>query len=123
MSDPYFEQDMQHLSEDCPGLAGNCPKCIDMFDRLRDAPRRPRPLSDPDATFTCPDCKMTTPNVHDVRNSYCPNCHAFKFETFNDVRCFEPTCPDFGSYDFGEGTCPAEHAQPPARRNTRAPRR
>jgi len=25
-------------------------------------------------------------------------------------RCHEPTCPDFGSYDFGEGTCPAEHA-------------
>jgi hypothetical protein len=25
-------------------------------------------------------------------------------------RCQESTCPDFGSYDFGEGTCPAEHA-------------
>lgn len=25
-------------------------------------------------------------------------------------RCCEPTCPDFGSWDFGEGTCPAEHA-------------
>lgn len=25
-------------------------------------------------------------------------------------RCQEPTCPDFGSFDFGEGTCPAEHA-------------
>jgi len=21
-------------------------------------------------------------------------------------RCHEPTCPDFGSFDFGEGTCP-----------------
>lgn len=21
-----------------------------------------------------------------------------------------PRCPDFGSWDFGEGTCPAEHA-------------
>jgi hypothetical protein len=29
-------------------------------------------------------------------------------------RCYEPTCPDFGSWDFGEGTCPAEHAEPPA---------
>lgn len=27
-------------------------------------------------------------------------------------RCHEPTCPDFGSWDFGEGTCPAEHADP-----------
>lgn len=29
-------------------------------------------------------------------------------------RCYEPTCPDYGSWDFGEGTCPAEHAEPPA---------
>lgn len=29
-------------------------------------------------------------------------------------RCHEPTCPDYGSWDFGEGTCPAEHAQPRA---------
>jgi hypothetical protein len=28
------------------------------------------------------------------------------------LRCQEPTCPDFGSPDFGEGTCPAEHAEP-----------
>lgn len=28
-------------------------------------------------------------------------------------RCCEPTCPDFGDWDFGEGTCPAEHS--PAR--------
>jgi hypothetical protein len=28
-------------------------------------------------------------------------------------RCQEPTCPDFGSFDFGEGTCPAEHATAP----------
>ncbi len=26
------------------------------------------------------------------------------------VRCGEPTCPDFGSADFGEGSCPADHA-------------
>lgn len=26
-------------------------------------------------------------------------------------RCQEPDCPDFGSFDFGEGTCPAEHAE------------
>lgn len=26
-------------------------------------------------------------------------------------RCREATCPDFGSWDFGEGTCPAEHAR------------
>lgn len=25
-------------------------------------------------------------------------------------RCQVPTCPDFGDPDFGEGTCPAEHA-------------
>jgi hypothetical protein len=31
-------------------------------------------------------------------------------------RCMEPTCPDFGSYDFGEGTCPSEHASAPAMR-------
>lgn len=27
-------------------------------------------------------------------------------------RCQEPTCPDFGDPDFGEGTCPAEHTHP-----------
>lgn len=27
-------------------------------------------------------------------------------------RCQEPTCPDFGDPDFGEGTCPSEHAHP-----------
>jgi hypothetical protein len=29
-----------------------------------------------------------------------------------DIRCQDPTCPDFGDPDFGEGTCPAEHADP-----------
>lgn len=29
-------------------------------------------------------------------------------------RCQEPTCPDYGDPDFGEGTCPAEHAEPAA---------
>lgn len=27
-----------------------------------------------------------------------------------DVRCRDPHCPDFGDPSFGEGTCPAEHA-------------
>jgi DNA-binding XRE family transcriptional regulator len=27
-------------------------------------------------------------------------------------RCLEPECPDFGDPDFGEATCPAEHATP-----------
>jgi hypothetical protein len=27
-------------------------------------------------------------------------------------RCQEPTCPDYGDPDFGEATCPAEHADP-----------
>lgn len=27
-----------------------------------------------------------------------------------DIRCFDPHCPDFGDPSFGEGTCPAEHA-------------
>lgn len=116
MNDPYFEPDMQHLGEDCPGLLGDCPQCIAMFDRLRDTPRQPRPLPNPDTTFTCPDCKKTTPDPNDVKHSYCPNCHAFKYHYFDDQRCFEPTCPDFGSYDFGEGTCPAEHAKPTGNR-------
>lgn len=30
------------------------------------------------------------------------------------LRCQEPTCPDYGDPSFGEGTCPAEHAQPGA---------
>jgi len=32
------------------------------------------------------------------------------------LRCQEPTCPDFGDPDFGEATCPAEHADPTAKR-------
>lgn len=30
--------------------------------------------------------------------------------TNTDIRCREPGCPDYGDPDFGEGTCPAEHA-------------
>lgn len=26
--------------------------------------------------------------------------------------CVDPSCPDYGDPDFGEGTCPAEHAGP-----------
>ena len=26
--------------------------------------------------------------------------------------CQDPTCPDYGDPNFGEGTCPAEHADP-----------
>jgi hypothetical protein len=26
------------------------------------------------------------------------------------LRCTDPECPDYGSPDFGEGTCPQEHA-------------
>lgn len=33
-----------------------------------------------------------------------------------ELRCLEPTCPDFGDPDFGEGTCPAERADPTAKR-------
>lgn len=83
---------------------------------IRGAERtRPRPLDDPLATFTCPDCRATMRQRDDVVNSYCARCHAFKWQP-EDPRCMEPTCPDFGSYDFAEGTCPQEHAVPPARR-------
>jgi len=34
-------------------------------------------------------------------------------------RCQEPTCPDYGDPDFGEATCPTEHAEP--RTDTRRP--
>jgi hypothetical protein len=68
-------------------------------------------------TFVCPDCWMVTPDPEDVNYCYCPNCHAFKYDfPILDPRCMEPTCPDFGDRSFGEGTCPAEHAVPPARR-------
>lgn len=67
-------------------------------------------------TFVCPDCWMVTPHPYDVRNCYCPNCHAFKCENGVDPRCMDPTCIDFGDPNFGEGTCPSEHAIPPARR-------
>ena len=29
-----------------------------------------------------------------------------------DVRCRCRSCPDFGDPDFGEGTCPSDHADP-----------
>jgi hypothetical protein len=115
VSDPDFE----HLFEDCPGLPGGCPRCVEIFDNLASQPRQPRPLPDPDKTFTCPDCKAVSPNINDTKNSYCPNCHEFKHDDFTQLRCMEPTCPDFGSRDFGEGTCPQEHAVPPARRMER----
>jgi hypothetical protein len=112
VSDPDFE----HLFTDCPGLPGGCPQCVAIFDDLAGRPPAPKPLADPDKTFTCPDCKMISSNFNDVINSYCGRCHAFKWEDYMPPRCMEPTCPDFGSYDFGEGTCPAEHAYPPAKR-------
>jgi hypothetical protein len=30
------------------------------------------------ATFTCPDCRMTSHNPNDVENRYCGHCHQFK---------------------------------------------
>jgi hypothetical protein len=112
MTDPDFE----HLFDDCPGLPGGCPRCKKIFDDLVVIPPPPRPLPDPDKTFTCPDCKSTTRGREDVSNSYCPACHEFKHDNLTQLRCMEPTCPDFGSRNFGEGTCPTEHAVPPARR-------
>lgn len=29
-----------------------------------------------------------------------------------DIFCRDTACPDYGDPDFGEGTCPAEHADP-----------
>lgn len=66
--------------------------------------------------FTCPDCKISSPNPNDVKYCYCAMCHNFKFQTVEDVRCMEPSCIDFGDPSFGDGTCPEEHAVPPARR-------
>lgn len=66
--------------------------------------------------FVCPDCCTFTPNPNDVANTYCGYCHQFKFMSFSDARCFEPTCVDFGDRNFGDGTCPSEHATPPAHR-------
>lgn len=34
-----------------------------------------------------------------------------KFEVL--AGCMWPSCENFGDPDFGEGTCPAEHADPP----------
>lgn len=72
----------------------------------------------PDArqVFTCPDCLVSTPHPDDVKNSYCNNCHEFKWRNYSHLRCMEPNCANFGSRDFGEGTCPRLHAVPPARR-------
>lgn len=30
----------------------------------------------------------------------------------DEPRCQEPTCPSFGDPDFGEATCPFDHAVP-----------
>lgn len=60
-------------------------------------------------SFTCPDCKRRSFHPEDVKNAYCHNC-----EQWMTPRCMDPDCPDFGDYDFGEGTCPAEHVEPPA---------
>jgi hypothetical protein len=35
------------------------------------------------------------------------------------VACVEPTCPDYGDPDLGEGCCPAEHAGPVLERQER----
>jgi hypothetical protein len=29
-----------------------------------------------------------------------------------DIKCREPSCPNFGDPDFGEGACPSEHVDP-----------
>lgn len=73
-------------------------------------------------SFICPDCYRFTPHPDDAANSYCTECHQFKNETGQRPRCMEPSCPNFGSYDFGNGTCPVDvHAIPPAaRRNQRS---
>lgn len=71
-------------------------------------------------SFTCPDCKRTSYHPEEVKHSYCGNCHQFKCEQWMTPRCMEPMCPDFGDYDFGEGTCPQEHAIPPAWRSADA---
>lgn len=51
------------------------------------------------ATLTSGDLPATTANVLDL-----------DIVGVTTPACTEPTCPDFGSTDFGEGTCPAEHA-------------
>lgn len=118
MDDDWDQQmaDLEHLATNCPGLAGGCESCNDMVERMRRQPPRPTPLPDPRTTFTCPDCRSVTRLPEDVKNSYCPRCHLFYFDDVSKLRCFEPTCPDFGDRSFGEGTCPSEHAVPPARR-------
>jgi hypothetical protein len=108
--------DLEHLFDDCPGLPGGCPRCAEIFDRLAETPAPPRPLPDPDTTFTCPDCKMTSPNRNDVENTYCGHCHVFQLDP-SMPRCLEPTCPDFGDYSFGDDTCPPDHAFAPAVRS------
>lgn len=40
------------------------------------------------------------------------HCHRIQvIEETLGLRCREPSCPDYGDADFGEGTCPAEHAR------------
>ena len=31
----------------------------------------------PPSSITCPQCGLTSYNSNDVREQYCPNCHAF----------------------------------------------
>lgn len=38
------------------------------------------------------------------------NLHEGYTLNYDVPQCREMSCPDFGSFDFGEGTCPAEHA-------------
>jgi hypothetical protein len=38
------------------------------------------------------------------------NLHENYRITYDVPRCQNPACPDYGDPDFGEGTCPAEHA-------------
>lgn len=117
MSDQYeqFALDLAHLDEDCPGI-GKCEKCEDLIHRMHTLTPPAPPTTDPTKSFTCPDCKRTSFHPADVINAYCGACHAFKNDDWMAPRCMEPRCPDFGDYDFGEGTCPADHAIPPGRR-------
>lgn len=55
-----------------------------------------------DAFYDAPDDELAVM----VSNAIAPG------RAERQVKCEEPTCPDFGDPDFGEGTCPAEHARP-----------
>lgn len=67
-------------------------------------------------SFICPDCHGFSAHPDDAANSYCARCHAFKYESWQRPRCMEPTCENFGDYEFGGATCPEEHECPPAKR-------